>query len=149
MSASENMPTGGDVELVALMEKLVPEEPQAAWLIRHCISWSATYDHVLDGDDWKPDDLHQMVRHLLWDLPNNSFYVKNFRVLSTVLLNGVDAWKFANDCKEYRIKVADGLAELGCAIFVCVGGVDRLLQCGHLWREAVLKLLKQSDNRKA
>jgi hypothetical protein len=140
--------TEGDREIILLMASFVPEDLSVAALIRDTISWSATYDHILDGDEWTPGHLHQMIETFLIGLPTNAFYRKHESVLMVILLNAISAWKYAETNPAYRVKVADGISELGCACLLLSGGTARLNKHGAEWREASLKLLKQSDERK-
>lgn len=144
---TQGMASAVDRETVGLMARACPEEPLAALLIRHTIEWTATYDHIVDGDVWTVDQVHHMVRVLLSDLPENAFYVRHFRTLNPIIQNAIHAWRYADSSPEYRIKVGDVIAELGCAVLQCVGGVNRLNEFGDTWRDQVCLLLKSSDEK--
>ena len=58
--ATLGMKDAEDIEGVAFIQSAIPEDPNAALLIRNMISWTATYDHIVDGDPWKEDDVHDM-----------------------------------------------------------------------------------------
>ena len=135
-----------DLEAVELMLLAVPEDPNAGLLIRQMISFSATYDHVVDGDKFTKDDVHSMVDILLRGLIQNPFYVRHVNVFVPIIINAIHAWRYADDCPEYRIKVADVLSELGSSMLYLSGGTKRLAEWGNHWRDMIIKLLKDSDN---
>jgi len=137
----------GDKELVLLIAKMIPEDVQPAWLIRSIISMSATYDHIVDNDSYTIEEVHNMVGDMLYYFPTNPFFVRHQQVLRVLLLNSIHAWKFAESCPDYRIKVADCISEIGCACLLLTGGLTRLNTEGNKWRQACYNLLKQSDKR--
>ena len=135
-----------DMETVQLMREAVPENPEAALLIRQMISFGATYDHVVDGDEWTTDNVHGMVEILLHGLWMNKLYTDNIASFLPIIMNGIHSWKFAENNPEYRLKVNDILSELGCAILYVTGGMTRLNGWGGKWRRQILILMKDSDN---
>ena len=137
-----------DIDAVLMMGEAVPENPEAALLIRQIISFSATYDHVIDHDNWTTDDVHTMVDILLHGLWVNKLYTENVASFMPIIMNAIHSWKFAENNPEYRLKVGDILSELGCAILYVTGGLARLNEWGGKWREQVLILMKDSDNNK-
>ena len=143
--ATLGMKDAEDIEGVAFIQSAIPEDPNAALLIRNMISWTATYDHIVDGDPWKEDDVHDMIQILLYELPSNPFYKRNQDIYLTITINAIHAWRFAESHAEYRIKVADVLSELGCAMLLCSGGLHRLKEYGDKWREIVMNILTTSD----
>ena len=136
-----------DRDAILLMAKAIPEDPEAALLVRHTISWSATYDHVVDGDKWSADQVHWMVDILLRGLPTHQFYMRNLNVYLTIIVNAIHSWRYAESRPEYRVKVGDGLSELGCAMLLCSGGPTRLEEWGNAWRDQVQLIIKGSDTK--
>ena len=143
--AAEGMTDDVDAATVLMMRDAVPEKPEAALLIRQMISFSATYDHVVDRDGWKTDDVHTMVDILLHGLWTNKFYCENVTTFLPIIMNAIHAWKYAETHPDYRIKVGDGLSELGCAILYVTGGLTRLNEWGDRWRDQVTLVLTDSD----
>lgn len=146
--ATIGMTDAVDIETVAMMSEAVPEKPEAALLIRQMISFTATYDHIVDHDDWATDDVHTMVDILLHGLWVNKFYTENVVSFMPIIMNAIHSWKFAENNPAYRLKVGDILSELGCAILYVTGGLTRLNEWGGKWRGQVLILMKDSDNNK-
>ena len=147
VNASKDMPEGNDRDMVRFMEEAIPEDHQAALLIRQVITFTATYDHIVDEDEYTTDQVHVMVNVLLHGMPLNGFYVKYLAVLLPIILNAIHAWRYADTCPEYRIKVSDVLSELGCSMLYLSGGMSRLNEHGNHWRDLTLNLLKASDTR--
>jgi|3_EtaG_2_1085321.scaffolds.fasta_scaffold81453_2 hypothetical protein len=144
-NATTGMTDMEDIEAVTFMQKAIPEDFNAALLIRNMISWTATYDHIVDGDPWTNDQVHDMVQILLYELPSNPFYKRNRDIYLTLIINAIHAWRYAESRPEYRIKVADILSELGCAMLLCSGGFHRLTEHGDKWREIAMNILNSSD----
>ena len=147
---SKNMVLDGiegerDLEAVEMMLLAIPENHNAGLLIRQMINFSATYDHIVDGDPYTTEEVHGMVDILLRGLVQNSFYVTHVNVLLPIIINAIHAWRFADECPEYRIKVADGLSELGCTMLYLTGGKKRLNEWGNHWRKMCIKVLNSSD----
>ena len=147
MSASEGMEEGGDRDMVRFMERAIPEDNQAALLIRQVITFTATYDHIVDEDEYTTDQVHVMVNVLLHGMPLNGFYVKYLAIFLPIVLNAIHAWRYADTCPEYRINVSDVLSELGCSMLYLSGGMGRLNEHGNHWRDLTINLLKTSDKR--
>ena len=135
-----------DIATVAMMSEAVPENPEAALLVRQMISFSATYDHIVDRDDWEPDHVHTMIDILLHGLWTNKFYTANVTTFLPIIMNAIHSWKYAEQHPEYRLKVGDGLSELGCAMLYVSGGLHRLNEWGGRWRDQILVLMEDSDN---
>jgi hypothetical protein len=143
--AVEGMTDEVDAATVLMMRDAVPEKPEAALLVRQMISFSATYDHIVDRDEWETEHVHTMVEILLSGLPNNRFYTDNVTTFLPIIMNAIHAWRYAEKCPAYRVKVGDGLSELGCAMLYVTGGSTRLRTWGGMWRDQVLELMEDSD----
>jgi len=137
-----------DAATVRMMSVAVPENPEAALLIRQMISFGATYDHIIDRDNWESDHVHTMIDILLHGLWVNKFYADNVSTFLPIIMNAIHSWKYAEKHPEYRLKVGDGLSELGCAMLYVSGGLGRLNEWGDRWRTQILVLGEDSDNPK-
>lgn len=136
-----------DEVAVDFMLKAIPEDPHGGLLIRQMISFTATYDHIVDGDEFTVNQVHGMVDILLRGLIQNPFYINNVNLYVPIIINAIHAWRYADDCPEYRVKVGDVLSELGCAMLYLSGGMMRLNEFGGGWRDQVLRILKDSDKQ--
>lgn len=143
--AAEGMTDKVDAATVLMMRDAVPEKPEAALLIRQMISFSATYDHIIDRDEWQTTDVHTMVDILLHGLWTNKFYTDNVTTFLPIIMNAIHSWKYAETHPAYRLKAGDGLAELGCAILYLTGGLGRLNEWGERWRDQITLVMNDSD----
>lgn len=132
-------------QLIDLLREAVPEWPDAADLVDVLIRVSSVYDHLIDDDEHSKEDVHRMVRLLVYDLPLNRFFAEHRTMLLPIVMNAISAWRHADSDDFCRVKVGDIASEIGCAALLVAGGPDRLEQYGIKVRSFASEMVKAND----
>ena len=75
---------------------LVKGNEAAATFIQHIVDVLHFWDDLVDRDHVVPDEeINRAMMIALITLPRNPFYVQNFPVLNTILMNAITNWQVA------------------------------------------------------
>lgn len=140
-------PTEANKELLAIKEKICASDPYALQWLEQCRDTMMVIDHIYDKDEFSPEDVVRVLKHITVDWGINPFYRKNCVVLSVVILNAISSWEFSNIEGFPKFKAYDILTELATSVAFILGGHDMVNKHIPRFRELAYILYAEDEDR--
>lgn len=113
------------------------------WL-RQISQISMIWDHVVDGDPWKPDEVSAAFEVMLTEWPYNAFWRQHGVQLAPALAVMISSWRFAN-AGGPRLEAIAVYKDLPCLVAWLLGGRERMQKVEQMIKQSAINHMEQND----